>query len=311
MRIHWFAFTVHAPASHGFDLWERFFFHSLGHMVETERKGRGFEKISTALNEAKLYTEPLKQKNSHGQDIDEYYHIELTGTACDACIPTIFQDVVMFLEASKLRWNMKRIDIAWDDLPFTPVQFCEEIVQGRVISCAKRETLHIGQSPFQKRLAGDGIGCDTCYFGSKDSQRFIRVYNQRGGTRLEIVYRDERAHVVALDIFQYEYQAWDNRAKMHLVQYIRFTEVFTAWVDFIGSTPSANIKISSARLVSLSRMESWFERQVSVALSVYYDVWGHQDARKRLDKMLSKASASRDRSRYRSVLQLSNAGGVL
>lgn len=313
MRIHWFSFTVHAGEDVGRSLWQRHFFHSLGALVSTERKGRGFESIDVALNEAKFYYNPIQPKQEEGKQPKskaEYFHFEIPGSACDCLVPTVFQDVVNELNASGLRWAVKRIDIAWDEVPFSPVEFCKAVMNGFAVTLAKRETLSIVQTPFEMREDASGFGCDTCYLGSKESQRFIRVYNSRGYNRLEFVCRDERAHVVALDIFQHGYSDWDFVAREHLTQYIRFKEEFVQWHSFIGVAQGADIKISSARVITLSKMQDWFERQVSVSLSVWFEVWGEYVAMKKLKHMLVEAER-RDRSRYSAVLQLVNAGGVL
>ena len=315
MRIHWFSFTVHASEEHGRELWQKHFFHSLGALVSTERKGRGFEAIDVALNEAKFYYSPVQPKKKSEEDPEpktlEYYNFEIPGSACDALVPTVFHDVVGELSASGLRWSVKRIDVAWDEVSFTPVEFAHAVIRGYAVTLAKRETLSLVQSPFAVREDGSGFGCDTCYIGSKESQRFIRVYNSRGFNRLEIVFRDERAHVVALDVFNYQYELWDLKAREHLTQYIRFTEEFSQWDDFIQGAKSADIKISSARVISLARGESWIEKQVAVFLSVHEDVWGRKQSRDRIEKLVNHARATRDRSRYSAVLQLANAGGML
>ncbi len=308
MRIHWFAFTVHASEGFGRELWQKFFFHSLGALVDSNRKGRGFENIDVALNEAKFYYNPIQQKEVD-VEVKEYFHFEFTGQSCDAVAPEYFSHVFDFVLASGFRFAVKRIDLAFDDVPFTPIEFCEAIMNEFCTTLAKRESLSIVQSPYALREDGQ-MGCDTCYIGDKSSMRFIRVYNQRGFTRLEMVCRDERAHVVAEDIFKHEYSFWDAVARGHVVQYIRFDERFSHWAEFVGTVVSAGIKISSARVVSLSRMEGWFERQVSVALSVYVEVWGEREGHKRLKNIIGK-SVSRDRSRYSAVLQLANAGGML
>lgn len=309
MRIHWFSFTVHASESFGRDLWQKFFFHSLGDLVDSNRKGRGFENIDVALNEAKFYYNPIQSKTKEDVEVKEYFHFEFTGQSCDAIAPEYFSKLFEFLSASGHRFAIKRIDLAFDNVPFTPIEFCKAIVNQFCTTLAKRESLSLIQAPYAPREDGQ-LGCDTCYIGDKSSMRFIRVYNLRGFTRLEMVCRDERAHIVAEDIFKYEYSRWDEVARGHVVQYIRFDERFGQWVSFVGSAVSANIKISSARVVSLSRMEAWFERQVSVALSVYVEVWGEYEANRRLKSIIRKA-LSRDRSRYSAVLQLANAGGML
>jgi hypothetical protein len=77
------------------------------------------------------------------------------------------------------------------------------------------------------------------------------------------------------------------------VQYIRFDNSFPQWAEFVGSVVSADIKISSARVVSLSRMEAWFERQVAIALSVYVEVWGEYEGNRRLKKTTAMPSPSK------------------
>lgn len=308
MRIHWFAFTVHAPEEFGRELWQKFFFHSLGDLVDSNRKGRGFENIDVALNEAKFYHNPIQKKEADAET-KEYINFELPGQACDAIAPEYFAHVFNFLAASGFRFAIKRIDLAFDELPFSPLEYYMAIKSKFCTTLAKRESLSFIEAPYALRDDGQ-MGCDTCYIGDKSSMRFIRVYNQRGFTRLEMVCRDERAHVVAEDIFKHVYAEWDEVARGHVVQYIRFDERFPQWAAFVGSVVSADIKISSARVTSLSRMEAWFERQVAIALSVYVEVWGEYEGNQRL-KQIIKKSLSRDRSRYSAVLQLANAGGML
>lgn len=67
----------------------------------------------------------------------------------------------------------------------------------------------------------------------------------------------------------------------------------------------ADLVITPARKVALIRIEKWIESQVSVALSVFYDVHGWADAQTKIDRMLFEARHSRNRERYKSVLALS------
>lgn len=307
MKIHWLAFTVHSSYSSAVELWEIFFRHSLGDLISTDRRGRGFDKISVALNEAKLYYSPIVQA---GKSAMEYYHIELPGSACDALHPHVYRDVFTYLINADVRYSVTRLDLAWDNAPFEPYDFAQAIVKGWVISLAKRHTLSYITSPFQERQAvGDAspeLGCDTCYFGSRESDRFIRVYNERGHTRVELVCKDIRAQVVLEDLIGYDLADWNRQGKSHLGQYIRFqSDLFVQWHEFMGDVLPADIRVSSARVVSVVRMKSWFERQVSVAMSVYFDVWGEVEAARHF-KILMKRARHRDRSRYDAVLQLAD-----
>ncbi len=64
----------------------------------------------------------------------------------------------------------------------------------------------------------------------------------------------------------------------------------------------ASLKISSARRVTFAKLEGWLDSQVSVALSVWFDVQGEQ-AQIAFLEMLRKARR-RNRSRYAAVLEL-------
>jgi len=298
MKIHWFSVTLFASYELCLDLWRQYFSLELGQLVNTSRGGRGFQNIDVALHETKLYYNPVAQ----GDVIKDYCHLEFTGQSCDSVIPVHFRDFVNRLSEDNIIYSVTRLDLAWDDLAFSPLEFFQFIHSGSVVTSAKRESLSIVQSPFEARDNGD-LGCDTCYIGSKSSERFLRVYNKRGGTRLEFVCKGLRAHVVASDIFGHMYADWDIVGRENLLDYIDFPS-WLLWQGFIKFAQAADIVISPARKVALIKIEKWIERQVSVALSVFYDVHGWQLAQEKIDRMIFEAINSRDRSRYQSILQL-------
>ncbi len=300
MKIHWSSVTVFAKHEHGLDMWEKYFHFELGDLVETVRAGRGFQHISVALNEAKFYFDPIPQKDVL-INVPYYYHFEFTGEACDCVIPTRFQEFIFELHNDSVLYRVTRLDIAWDGLSFTPFEFYEKITKGEVVTSAKRESLDFHSSPFAVREDGE-IGCDTCYIGSRSSERFVRVYNKRGLTRFEFVCKDERANAIVNDMFQLHYSDWDFTAREHVLDYINFPD-WVLWSDFIKFAQQADLHISPARKASLVKIERWLYHQVSVALSVYYDVHGWKNAQSYIDTMLLEAQ-NRNRDRYKSVLAL-------
>jgi len=297
MKIHWFSITVFNLHEHALDMWQQFFHFELGDLVDTPRTGRGFRHISVGLNEAKLYYDPIEQHESK-----QYYHFEFTGSSCDCMIPTRFSDFVACLLQDNILFRVTRVDFAFDNAPFSPMDFFDHVVSGDVVSLAKRETLSSYNHPFQLREDGQE-GCQGCYLGSKTSERFLRVYNERGYTRVEFVCKDKRADAVVRVLFQFDYKYWDALGRQHLKQYVDFPS-WDLWNDFLGDIDKAGLLISPARKVALIKMEKWFQRQVSVALSVYYDVHGWEVAQSLIDTMLMEATNSRNRDRYKSVLAL-------
>jgi DNA relaxase NicK len=301
MKIHWFSVTVFAPYEHALDVWQKFFELELGDLVDTARAGRGFQHISVALKETKLYYDPIPQKDTN-LNLPYYYHLEFTGEGCECVIPTHFQDLLFELNHDGVLFRVTRLDVAWDGLSFTPYEFYKKIESAEVVTTAKRETLSYFVQPFD--ICDDGqIGNEGCYIGSRNSERFVRVYNKRGLTRFEIVYKNDRANAVSIDLFQYHYSDWDFVSREHVLDYINFPD-WSLWSDFIKYAQQAELHISPARKVSLIKIEKWLYRQVSVALSVYYDVHGWENAQSYIDRMLFEAQNSRDRSRYKSILAL-------
>ncbi|MDP1545718.1 MAG: replication initiation factor domain-containing protein [Anaerolineales bacterium] len=298
MKIHWFGVTLKCDYDFALELWNYFFSFELGLMSQTSRAGRGFQHIDIALHESKLYWSPFPQ-NSITYD---YCHIELTGLACDAVLPHRFSDFFNYLTENEIPFNVTRLDLAFDNLAFTPKQFFHHVMAKDCFTHAKRETFTYISTPEYKREDGS-LGSDTAYIGSRSSARFIRVYDERGFTRLEFVVKEGRAHQIASDIFSHEFSQWAQISKAHLLDYIRFVN-WVLWDEFIQNTDRADLVISSARRSSLSKMRGWFVNQVSVSLSVFFDVLGHDEAIQAINQMVVDARNNRDRTRYQSLLEM-------
>ena len=129
----------------------------------------------------------------------------------------------------------------------------------------------------------------------------LRVYNKRGPTRVELQMRDERAHYVAIDVLLRKPSMWHELALGHLIQYVSFREGKAPewWHEFTGSVQEADLIISSSRVVSVNKLDNWLNKQVSVPLSVIYELQGEEY----LFDLIEKAK-HRDRSRYEALLQL-------
>lgn len=296
MRIHWFSITIFDSSKNRRKIWNDYF-SALGILVSMGHGGRAYREMEEGLLGSKVYFEPAKI----GEGKQEHYHIEIPGQACDALLPSTFPALLAELVGNEIRFNIKRLDLAFDNVPFSPKEFLEAIQSDELISLAKREKIRIEQSPYEISEDGQRQGTMTVYLGSNSSQRMVRVYDKRGPVRFEFQMRDERANEVALDIFSKRYEDWEIVSKGHLRQYVDFQNV-EWWQLFVSMVERCSLKISSARQVSFARLEGWLDKQVSVALSVWFDVQGC-DASEYFNDMLERAK-KRDRSRYAAILQL-------
>lgn len=298
MKIHWFGVTVKCDYDFALQLWNYFFSFELGLLSNSSRAGRGFQHIDTALQEAKLYWSPFPQQAVSF----DYCHFEFPGSACDVVLPERFSQFFEYLSENQMEFKITRLDLAFDHCPFTPKQFFERAFYEDCSTHAKRETFTFTSSPEYVREDGS-LGSDTCYIGSRSSSRFLRVYDERGFTRLEIVLKDDRAHAVAVDLFSHSYSEWVRIGKAHVLDFIRF-ENWSVWDGFIEDTSRADLVISAGRKVSLSKIRNWLAHQVSPALSVLFDVLGEEETWAMLRQMVVDARNLRDRSRYSAILAM-------
>ena len=282
MRVHWFAFTMFAERKEFDALYQEFLVDTFGNYTEKGHGGRGYRSIATVGAGIRIYFDPvsLGQRGNH-------IHVEIPGEACDCMTPDAFREIVTYLQFGRRvngqlqpdLFSIKRLDIAFDHELFTPDQWLQAIQGSEVVTLAKRDKIRVEQSPFLPRDDGQ-IGTMTVYLGSNEADRMIRVYNKRGPTRLEFQMRDERAHLVALDVLLRYPSKWHEAALAHVSQYITFKQGCAPdwWLAFIGSTEKADLIISSSRVVSLNKSKRWMTKQVAPLLSVIFEIEGEDYA---------------------------------
>ncbi len=263
VRTHWLAFTIHAPSEEAHILYDLFFREIFGGLESRGHGGRGFKEILHSLMEFKIYLYPILKTG-------EYFHVEIPGGACDALDWNFLHGLWDYLDSNfKDRCQVTRFDFAFDGGPFTPQQFEQAIIEGQIRSLAKRETVRIESSPFEKRDDGQ-LGTYTVYFGSNTSERMIRVYNKRGFTRLEFQMKEKRANLVAPQVFR----SMDADQSFYIVlpHLLDFIDLDTVWwEEFKDCTARANATVTSVSEVSTAKMVNWLNKQVAPALSVAVD----------------------------------------
>ncbi len=264
-QIHWLSFTVKADREDAFTLYSTLFEDFFGKLQDLGNGGRGFKEIYHNSLELKVYLTP---RSSYSES---YWHIEIPGRACECIKNDLFLALGDYLDSNfKDQYSYKRIDIAFDHLKFEPQDVENAIVENKVRSLAKRDSLLIYHSPFA--LKDNGVlGTYTVSFGSNKSERMITVYNKRGYTRLEFQSRDARANVISRCLLlEPDDRLWSWIAISHLRDFIDFETDW--WTVFISSKQRAHVTISRPREISISKLVRWMDKQVSPALSVAVDI---------------------------------------
>jgi DNA relaxase NicK len=289
-RIDYFRITIHTNVDECVKLYKQCFEYGLGELTDQEHGAKGFKNVLGALSGFQLKHNPGDYKN--------YCTFEFPGQACGSSAPEQFIDFYHLTQLKKYRTNVTRIDFAFDHVPFSPFDIYQAILndakRGKeekpiVRSQAERSSLEIISSPLKMREDGSGLGQDTCYFGDRSSQRFLRVYNKRGPTRLELELKEDRANLVAGDIFSKDVEKWHEVAISHLLDFIDIDLPW--WKEFINQTDRAYMKLRYAKDVSLEKSRKWLLGQVSPTMAAISEVTGgdivlemDKEGRKRMGK---------------------------
>jgi hypothetical protein len=124
----------------------------------------------------------------------DHVHVVLSGEGCAIGVDALLQLLVR-LRMWSLRCEVARLDLAVDGVPFTPVDAYRAVQRCQIVSWVKRGRDGLVHHTW-KSCNGDGEG-DTLYLGGRASQRFMRIYDRRGPTRIELETKREYAQAVA------------------------------------------------------------------------------------------------------------------
>ncbi len=281
-RVHWLSFTVHASRRDAFALYDIFFRDIFGDLEDLGHGGRGFKSLLRGLLQIKMYLDPIRD--------EDYFHIEIPGKACDFIRWEYFQALEQYLRSNFGEdYKYKRLDFAFDNVPFSPQDVEQAIKENQLRSLAKRETLRFHGSPFQLRDNGEN-GTYTIELGSRTSERMITVYNKRGPTRLEFQMRGKRAHRITCELFGADdISDWYKLMIGHLRDYVDFSKPW--WDEFTRSIGRAWVTVSNPKEVSMEKLLNWYDQQISPAFSVIVDTQSPEVINKMINRGRNRRGA--------------------
>jgi DNA relaxase NicK len=140
------------------------------------------------------------------------------------------------LQALSVPFKPTRIDLAFDDFPFSPAEVKSLILSGSVRTRAQRHTLRWHED------YSDGLG-ETVTLGGRGSGQFFRCYNSRGFDRGELELKGARAEAA--------YELLHSPLPQAREKAISFMRGF---LDFVDTSTSTN----KSRQVCLLRWMVWF-----------------------------------------------------
>lgn len=178
--------------------------------------------------------------------------LRVTGMACEVIETSVLVELMGLARESGGR--VTRIDLAFDNLDFKPSELWECVKSGNVVTKANRDSFR-----FQQSL--DGLN-DTVMIGSRSSERYLRVYNRRGTTRVELELKDMQAMVASSSLVSASDVSLISR---RIVRH--FLEVGQSFWDFFSTVEPLNTVVRHISDVVYEKLVRWIVNQVSSALA--------------------------------------------
>lgn len=195
-------------------------------------RGRGFSSIEQHVTGVKLYSSASLP----------YCSVEIPGSAADKLDFERLRYWYVWIREQGVRLRFSRADIFFDGVPFTPAMAYDAWKRGDVLTRARRDSYRWIES-------GEG---NSFYCGKRDSERFLRIYDKRGFTRIELELSGERADMVMWQIIE----ASDVPSEMlsHIRAFIDFVDCesdsnrsraafLTWWSEFVENAVKSPLKL--------------------------------------------------------------------
>lgn len=263
VSIHWLSMTYFTNPAKAMT---HFLNHFYGYGIEDEMEWSEFFQPSGhgARLYSAMYFGPNKTTLYAYPDTGRHCHLEMKGEFVEQFGNKIVIDYLKSLFQQEYESRCTRIDIAFDHVPFTPMDCYQAWQEGNVIA-----KCHHDSWDWRENSQGN-----TLYIGSRQSDRFIRIYDRRGFTRLEMVFKDKWAENFAKVITEIPPQEWILQCIGYLRDYVNFIdrtqkklknsdyEMLSWWAAFVCNAEKIKLDIvkKDANENLKRRMEEYLER---------------------------------------------------
>lgn len=177
------------------------------------------------------------------------------------------------LQALSAPFKPTRVDLAFDDFPFSPAEVKSLIRAGSVRSRAQRHTLKW----YEDDSNGVGLG-ETVTFGGRASSAFLRCYNSRGFNRGELELKGPRAEA-AYELLQSPLDLAREMAISFMRAFVDFVDPLSSsnksrqaplsrWLFWYLKVQKAIVELPPRPVQTLERVWTWFDKQLVSMVAV-------------------------------------------
>lgn len=262
--IHWFAGTVRGlAASSILSVLADF----LSVSVRLHQRGGYGYALSGSVGAARVYWSPGRS------DV----FVVLSGEVCEVLgVPG-----VVALASTLDLVPSSRLDLAWDVHGITPALVRDAFVGGDVVT-----RIHRSLNPATGRMKSVDFRSnhegDTLYLGSRQSERFLRVYDRRGPTRVELEWKGQRAELLWARLLACGEADWSAEALEELRAFVDFRDrssgvrpdfcpLLDWWSAFTAGAGRSCVAVPRPEARTIEDFRVWLRRQVAPVLALVLD----------------------------------------
>lgn len=190
--------------------------------------------------------------------------VDAPGAACEflgmGALRTLFCNAVL-----------SRIDIAFDGAPFSPAEMADHVRAGDV-RC-KSKSRHFIED------LGDEPDGNTLSLGSRASHRYLRIYDGRGPTRVELELKGKYARAMK-EVLLSDLDALPEMAMGVVRDFVDFIDssadsnqsrapLIPAWAAFVQRAARTRLNVVGNPVPTAARLKRYIEYQVAATLYTY------------------------------------------
>jgi hypothetical protein len=257
-------FTLYTDKMQALQIYSEFFMPILGDL-NYQGEGRLYsERYTNSGGFTFLCGSKIKRTNNHAR-------FEMPGQICKAISLGKLHEFSQACLDRGIRLKCTRLDIRIDGCPFKPFDIAKDIELGRAETRAERGTLKRFDQPLEPDELGK-LGTQGMTLGSRESDRFLRIYDKHGFTRFELECKGSMADAYFY-LLQGETEKGFSDLAMGLIQdYIRIDADY--WREFTEGYERAYMKIQEYKDPTLEGIEKYLYVQVSKSLALLYAIKG-------------------------------------
>lgn len=245
--LHWLSVTVYGLSPEELDIWLVDIYENDGMQLQEVSSSRWFEKVySTIDGSVKFYW-------GH-RTVQDATSVVFTGDACDV-IDAKLDKLMSYLNLHKFK--ITRVDFAVDEVPLSVKELYEYWEKSEFATRSHRATY--------LETAKHGKYECTLNLGSRQSERYMRIYDKRGYVRMELELKDEVAHSSFLFYVSRGIDAVVSMMRDYLhVMPVKLRE----FMDGLSKVLLDAVRVVRIVEKSISKKLQWLYKQVARTLAI-------------------------------------------